>query len=303
MSSPKISVIIPVYNTERYLRRCVDSVLTQTFTDFEVLLIDDGSKDKSGEICDEYVEKDSRIKVFHKENGGVSSARNVGLDNACGEWVVFVDADDKVADGYFTIRKDFEDSDVIQKPHIIVTENQNLIYNYQELSVLRERDSIFRYYVQKRNNALWDKLIKRNLIKDTRFNTNVFIGEDFLFFLSILPGVRKWAFDNVGAYHYYIHNGSAMQSVEHNTRIGILWENMQHVQGLTASLNLQFLQKSIIYKSYVMLLYNYWHKLNNDEQKQLKELFYKMKMRDLKYIDTATKIKLLIYKVKFAIWL
>lgn len=75
---PKISVIVPVYNVEKYLYRCIDSILAQTFTDFEVLLIDDGSKDKSGEICDEYAKKDIRVKVFHKENGGVSSARQYG---------------------------------------------------------------------------------------------------------------------------------------------------------------------------------------------------------------------------------
>ena len=96
MSNPKISVIIPVYNAESTLRRCVDSVLAQTFTDFECLLINDGSKDKSGEICDEYAIRDSRVRVFHKENGGVSSARNVGLDNATGEWIAFVDSDDWV---------------------------------------------------------------------------------------------------------------------------------------------------------------------------------------------------------------
>lgn len=78
---PKISVIVPVYNTEKYLHRCIDSILAQTYTDFELLLIDDGSKDNSGAICDEYAAKDSRVRVFHKENGGVSSARNLCLDN------------------------------------------------------------------------------------------------------------------------------------------------------------------------------------------------------------------------------
>lgn len=93
---PKISVIVPVYNAEKYLHRCIDSILVQTFTDFELLLINDGSKDRSGVICDEYAVKDSRVRVFHKENGGVSSARNVGLDNANGEWVTFCDSDDYV---------------------------------------------------------------------------------------------------------------------------------------------------------------------------------------------------------------
>ena len=97
---PKISVIIPVYNTEKFLHRCIDSILTQTYTDFELLLIDDGSKDSSGSICDEYAEKDSRVRVFHKENGGVSSARNLGLDNAWGEWITFVDSDDYIEENF-----------------------------------------------------------------------------------------------------------------------------------------------------------------------------------------------------------
>ena len=94
--NPIISVIVPAYNAEKYLRRCINSILAQTFTDFELLLIDDGSTDKSGEICDEYADKYARIRVFHKANGGVSSARNVGLDNAVGEYICFCDADDWV---------------------------------------------------------------------------------------------------------------------------------------------------------------------------------------------------------------
>lgn len=96
MNIPKVSIIIPVYNAEKSIRRCVDSVLRQCFTDFELLLIDDGSKDNSGIICDEYKKKDSRIKVFHKENGGVSTARNLGIEKSTGEWITFIDADDWV---------------------------------------------------------------------------------------------------------------------------------------------------------------------------------------------------------------
>ena len=92
----RISVIVPVYNTEKYIHRCIDSILSQTFTDFELLLVNDGSKDNSGAICDEYAAKDSRVRVFHKENGGVSSARNMGLDNAKGEWICWVDSDDYI---------------------------------------------------------------------------------------------------------------------------------------------------------------------------------------------------------------
>lgn len=91
-----VSCIIPVYNTEKYLRRCIESVLAQTFVDWEMLLIDDGSTDASGSICDEYAAKDERIRVFHKENGGISSARNLGLNYAQGEWIFFVDSDDSL---------------------------------------------------------------------------------------------------------------------------------------------------------------------------------------------------------------
>lgn len=94
--NPKISVIVPVYKAEKYLHKCVDSILAQTFTDFEVLLVDDGSPDRCGEICDEYVAKDSRVRVFHQENGGVTSARRLGVENALGEWINFVDSDDTI---------------------------------------------------------------------------------------------------------------------------------------------------------------------------------------------------------------
>lgn len=96
MNNIKLSVIIPVYNAEKYLRETLDSLLNQTMKDFEVLLIDDGSQDSSPAICDEYAARDTRFRVIHKPNGGVSKARNLGMDEACGEWITFVDADDLV---------------------------------------------------------------------------------------------------------------------------------------------------------------------------------------------------------------
>ena len=100
MKSPAISVIVPVYNVEPYLTRCLDSILVQTFSDFELLLVDDGSPDCCGAICDTYAQKDSRIRVYHQTNAGVSHARNMGLDHARGQYVVFVDSDDYVLPGY-----------------------------------------------------------------------------------------------------------------------------------------------------------------------------------------------------------
>lgn len=94
---PKVSIIVPVYKVEEYLRECINSIIAQTHQEWELLLIDDGSPDRSGEVCDEYAIKDKRIRAFHKKNGGVSSARNFGLEKMSGEWVIFVDADDTIA--------------------------------------------------------------------------------------------------------------------------------------------------------------------------------------------------------------
>ena len=125
---PKISVIVPVYKAEKYLHRCVDSILAQTFTDFELLLINDGSPDNSGVICDEYAQKDNRIRVFHKENGGVSSARNIGLDNAKGEWITFIDSDDYIEQGYFEIPLDTTADLLIQNYESFNDENRSVIF-------------------------------------------------------------------------------------------------------------------------------------------------------------------------------
>ena len=97
---PEISVIVPVYKVEEYLPQCIDSILAQTFTNFELLLVDDGSPDRCGEICEEYAGKDTRIRVFHQQNSGVSAARNIGLQHAKGTYIVFVDSDDWVSTDY-----------------------------------------------------------------------------------------------------------------------------------------------------------------------------------------------------------
>ena len=100
-NKPTISIIVPVYKVEPYIRQCVESVLGQTYSNFELILVDDGSPDSCGAICDEYAEKDSRVRVIHQENGGVSAARNAGLDIMKGEYVAFIDSDDFVQGGVF----------------------------------------------------------------------------------------------------------------------------------------------------------------------------------------------------------
>ena len=200
-----VSVIVPVYKAEKWLHRCVDSILAQTMTDFELLLIDDGSPDKSGEICDEYAAKDSRVRVFHKKNGGVSSARNLGLDNAQGEWISFVDADDWVEVDYLAGLTENLDADFITGGlrdtigGICIADNK--LYSYLDIKEFLNqynRDSILR--------AACGKLVRRVIIDDNklRFDTKIRYGEDTVFnkrYLLHCNQVRSIEFVN---YNYFI---------------------------------------------------------------------------------------------------
>lgn len=300
MNSPKISVIVPVYKAEAYLHRCVDSLLAQTFHDFEVLLIDDGSPDRSGEICDEYARQDSRIRVFHKENGGVSSARNLGLDNAKGEWICFVDSDDWVSEDFLYIDKSSTEVDVIEKSYQVIQSDstKGKSYEFKDKVICNQQD-IFYYYVNERNNALWNKLISSRLISNNRFDEKIAIGEDFLFFLSLIARIKNYLFSSVGKYFYYVHENSAMYAASNDLerRIRVLWHNMEYVNKLTIDQNLYYLRCGIIYGTYLPILMNYYENLATDERKTLKRLISKMKIGDLKLIELKRIILLLKIKL------
>lgn len=214
----KISVIIPVYNTEKYLRRCIDSVLAQTYQDFELLLIDDGSKDSSGAICDEYAEKDSRVRVFHKENGRVSSARNVGLDNARGEWVTFVDSDDWISKDYLEEMMTHSDSDLVIADFTVEGEKQ---WN-EGLPVGKSQGKDLNRIIEgsigiARITAPWCKLLRRALVGQIRFYTELTTQEDTLFMFRYLCVVQNIQIIAQKGYHYNRETiGSLSKSLEGN---------------------------------------------------------------------------------------
>ena len=203
---PIISVIIPVYNTEKYLHRCIDSVLAQTYKDFELLLIDDGSKDSSGTICDEYAAQDARVRVFHKENGGVSSARNVGLNHAQGEWVTFVDSDDYIEENFL---KSFEgnlDADLVVGRMIKKRSQGNLLSNipsgYHHPSKIVLEGNLTQLAFQ----SPWGKLFRGSLIKNLRFDEGMIIGEDHYFILKYVCVAKSIRILEIGnAKEYFSH--------------------------------------------------------------------------------------------------
>lgn len=219
MSTPTISVIVPVYNVEKYLRRCIDSVLVQTFTDFELLLIDDGSKDKSGVICDRYALKDGRIKIVHKVNTGVSDTRNTALNIAKGDYVLFLDSDDFL----------FDDSAIEKLLTTAVKYNLDIVrgeYKAVDSSgkdlFIHDIDRDKQCYMKRILDAstFLDKiihrefflplcLIKTSALNDIRFNAKRVFLEDIEFFLILLLKPIKCMYIPLRFYAYRKHEQSA----------------------------------------------------------------------------------------------
>ena len=214
MKRTKISVIVPVYNVEKYLPRCIDSILAQTFTDFELLLIDDGSKDRSGEICDEYAEKDNRILVFHKKNGGVASARQVGIKNANGIYSIHADGDDwmeplMLERMYLTITKN--DSDILISDFYVDFKNK-VIYRKQKTKSTKNIDILCDILEGKLFGALWHKMIRHSLYKEYNisFITGINYCEDVLVLSQLLQKNISVSFLHESYYHYDQQNNNSI---------------------------------------------------------------------------------------------
>ncbi len=207
-----ISIIIPVYNVEKYLAKCIDSVLLQDFEDWELLLINDGSTDCSGNICDEYAIKDSRIKVFHQENKGVSAARNLGIDNAQGEWITFIDSDDWCASNML--------NSIIptKKNEQIISEN---IHEYENCNISKLSHSFIKFNNENKvrqfsyNQFLHlysygffkspcGRLYNKEILTNNKlyFNTNLTYGEDLIFNLRYIKHINIIKISKECYYHY-----------------------------------------------------------------------------------------------------
>lgn len=204
-----VSIIVPIYKAEAYIRRCIDSIFCQKYQDWELLLIDDGSPDNSGLICDEYAEKDSRVRAIHKQNGGVSSARNCGLDNAVGEWICFIDADDYIVDDYFSCVEMCEEDLIINK-HAQFYQNSicsasKYYFSRMIISKPKELQTFLSYYSNdKKIRTPWAKIFRRDKIGTLRFNENMRIGEDTNFVFRFFEQMPTVLVANTGTYMYLV---------------------------------------------------------------------------------------------------
>ena len=214
--TPLISVIVPVYNVEKYLPDCIDSILAQTYQNLEIILIDDGSPDNCGKICDGYAEKDSRIKVIHKENGGVSSARNAGLDAASGEYVGFVDSDDIIAptmyeELYGELLRTDSDVSICKMRRVrsdldcTPASNENI----KRIEMTREEAISEMIIIRAFSGSLCNKLFKAELVQDMRLDESIAAAEDLLFATQIILNAKKVIFFSKELYYYFVRQGSA----------------------------------------------------------------------------------------------
>lgn len=217
MEKHKISIIVPVYNGEKYLTECITSILNQKYQNFELLLIDDGSTDSSGKICDEYAKKDKRVRVIHKKNAGVSAARNCALEKISGKFVAFVDQDDKVMPNYFTYLHDIL---IKNKAEIALTPDACRFTEKKYYSNDPKKDFIEIWNGEKAAELMlyyniiigpWNKLISRQLIDKycIRFNENFFGGEGFSFSIDCFCHAKKVVVGHQKLYCYRVDNSES----------------------------------------------------------------------------------------------
>ena len=259
-TTPKISVIVPVYKAEAYLHRCVDSILAQTFQDFEVLLIDDGSPDRSGEICDEYARKDRRVRVFHKENGGVSSARQCGMDHAQGEYTIHADPDDWVdptmlEELYQKAKK--EDADMVICDFYEERKNKTIYVRQQPSSL--DHETVLCELFGHLWASCWNKLVKSTRYKDfgIMFPQELSCCEDLYVSACLVAEDIKIAYLNKAFYHYdQVVNGNSIlrsNNFEYFLRIDqILFSLLKKklacssISSITSMLNFRLANKHLI---------------------------------------------------------
>lgn len=215
MEKPLISVIVPAYNVEKFIGKCIDSILRQSFKDFEVLLIDDGAKDSTPEICDACAKKDSRIKVYHKENGGLSDARNYGIDRMQGKYVTFIDSDDYVDSGYFEylygLITQEEDIQIAICGKKSVREDENASPDpetFHEI-ITGERAVQKMLCGHGSGHSAWGKLYSADLWKTVRYPKGK-IYEDYATTYRVMALVDKAAWGNAAMYFYVQHIESIM---------------------------------------------------------------------------------------------
>ena len=284
-----VSIIVPVYNVEKYIKKCIDSIINQTYQNLEIILVDDGSPDKCGEICEEYSKKDNRIKVIHKENGGVSDARNAGLEKATGEYIAFIDSDDYIDKNYISTLYNMcitNKAEIAQCSFKRVTDNQianekdveNKIVNMSGIEAIKNifKENYIEYTVA------WNKLYKKSLFDNIKYPKGK-LHEDEATTYKLFYEAKIVSVTNEKLYYYYIRQNSIT-----NTKFSL--RRLDYIEELEEQLKFFndrneediYLEVYYRYARSLLLFYFKCKTIENSEQIQ-NELYSKFK-ESVKYL-------------------
>lgn len=291
-----ISIIVPVYNVEKYIERCIESIIGQDFQNWELLLVNDGSTDSSGDLCNIYAAKDKRIKVYHKINGGVSSARNYALDVCSGDYITFLDSDDYLSSNtlseLYSIVKDLK-ADILDFPYLHFAGNKKLekLVSSDSTYVYDTMDAISNYWFEIPRFESCARLYKKELIGSIRFDPNLKVGEDTAFFVNYLLRVKRYATTNRGLYMYRFREDSVMNSLSRED----IWQNDEKLLNCIS-------KTSIVNTSfYVVLLYRVilskvrTYNFNYQEIKRYSNFLSLITNRQLLIAKLPVKVRLCVF--------
>ena len=258
----KISVIIPAFNVQPYIRKSLNSVLNQTYKNLEVILVDDGSTDKTGAICDEYAQMDSRVAVIHQQNAGLSSARNVGIEQAKGEWVAFLDSDDWIEPQMYEIllkvaHNSDADISTCKSRNCYLGEIEPGVQDDGQITVLNTDEIIRGLYTQEKVRfEVWNKLWRRSLIGDVRFKVGQ-IYEDVYFDRILFLKANKMVFINKTLHNYLITRPGNTNSSFKQAKLGIFQELNAFIDDLKSEQKTELVEMvSCIAIEFAISLYN-----------------------------------------------
>ncbi len=218
----EVSIIIPTYNAEKYISDCIESVLSQTYSNIEVIIIDDGSTDKTSVICKEYQKKDERINYYFQNNSGVSKARNFGIELAEGKYIVFIDADDMISCTYIEQLVYIFDNENIQMASVSHTRDLSNLGKdiYKQIAVVDSeevRSFMMDFTQQKFNGYVWEKMFVTDIVKNSvRYNEAISVREDLLFIIQYLKYIDKCGYINNNLYYYRDNDSSVLHNMSAN---------------------------------------------------------------------------------------
>lgn len=284
----KVSIIVPVYNAQKYIEKCINSIVKQTYTNLEILLIDDGSKDKSAQICDLFATKDKRIKVFHIQNQGVSNARNIGLKNMTGEYVFFIDSDDFLdSDAIEILIQNLEHAEITKLGYKYIEQNEvKRCVSFNK--IINCDDYIKEILFGNAGGHCWGYLINKSTIRNIFFDENTSCMEDTIFIIKCIKNVEFIKLVDSSFYNY-VFNSDSITSSNKNIKLKIM-NYFYSIDKIDMLLNNKFSDDLLSIKS--NLLITEFHKIKS--KFQLKEVISDQQINDALYIFNQKKPPLYI---------